>query len=199
VGVPTGDFGPRDNLSDGCRDIGRDGGEGMERCQWSRWQRAAALVSGGTGGAERAHLGATGGTQEGKFRGNDSKGGKLVYAHMKPGDQNGNPSLDVSRASLSGVSCHHLPGCSGWRPTFLLVSQEELRVENLQPLNASSIRGRLSWPCHRLLVRAALVATALFYADAAVFPCQAILVAPFTTNRPSVTFRTTSPTWSDRR
>ena len=55
-------------------------------------------------------------------------------------------------------------GCSCWGPTFPLVSQEELKMEYLQRSNANSIRGRLSWPRHRLLVRMALVATALFYA-----------------------------------
>jgi hypothetical protein len=47
---------------------------------------AAALVSSGMGGVERALSGATGGTQEEKCRGNDSKGGTLVSAHTKPGD-----------------------------------------------------------------------------------------------------------------
>jgi Transposase DDE domain group 1 len=55
---------------------------------------AAALVSGGTGGAERALSGATWGTQEEKGRGNDSKGGTFVDAHTKPGDQPGNPGSD---------------------------------------------------------------------------------------------------------
>ena len=62
---------------------------------------AAALVSGGTGGVERALSGATGGTQEEKCRGNDSKGGTLVYTHTTPGDQNGNPSL-MLRAQPEG-------------------------------------------------------------------------------------------------
>jgi len=41
-------------------------------------------------------------------------------------------------------------------------SQEELKMENLQRLNENSTRGRLSLPRHRLLVRTALVAAALF-------------------------------------
>jgi hypothetical protein len=45
---------------------------------------APALVSGGVGGAERALSGAIGDTQEGKSRGNDSKGGKLEYTQTKP-------------------------------------------------------------------------------------------------------------------
>jgi len=61
-------------------------------------------LSGGTGGAERARLGATGDTQEGKSRGNDSKGGTLVYAHTKPGDQNGNPSLHNCAAGLDSLT-----------------------------------------------------------------------------------------------
>lgn len=88
---------PRDSLGDGGRDIGRDGGEGTARCPWSRWQRRQPWFRAATGGVERALLGATGGTQEGKFRRNDSKGGKWVYAHTKPGDQNGNPSRNASR------------------------------------------------------------------------------------------------------
>ena len=52
--------------------------------------KAAAPVSGGTGGAERALSGAAGGTHEEKCRWNDSKGGKLVYTHAKPENQNGN-------------------------------------------------------------------------------------------------------------
>lgn len=63
--------------------------------------KAAAPVSGGTGGAERALSGAAGGTQEEKCRWNDSKGVKLVYPHTKPENQNGNPgSLMIFTLSL---------------------------------------------------------------------------------------------------
>jgi hypothetical protein len=64
--------------------------------------KAAALVSGGPGGAERALLGTTGGAQEEKCRGNDSKGGTLVYTHTTPGDQNGNPSL-ITRTQVKAI------------------------------------------------------------------------------------------------
>jgi uncharacterized membrane protein len=63
--------------------------------------KAAALVSGGTGGAERALLGAAGGTQEEKYRWHDSTGGKSVYPHTKPGDQNGNPGLYLTHHGSS--------------------------------------------------------------------------------------------------
>jgi hypothetical protein len=67
----------------------------MERCLWSRrhrrqlWFRAARA---GQNGPSRGRLGAR---RRKKCRWNDSKGGKLVYSHTKPGDQNGNPGLWV--------------------------------------------------------------------------------------------------------
>jgi hypothetical protein len=55
--------------------------------------KVAALVSGGTGGVERALSEATGALRRKKCCPNDSKGGKLAYTATKPVGQNGNPGL----------------------------------------------------------------------------------------------------------
>jgi hypothetical protein len=62
--------------------------------------KAAALVSGGTGGVERALSEATGALRREKCCPNDSKGGTLVYTHTKPETKKGNPGL---QAPLQGL------------------------------------------------------------------------------------------------
>ena len=84
------------------------------------------------GTAERALLGATGGTQEGKFRGNASKGGKLVYAHTKLGDHNRNPSLNNRAAGLDSPTAREREGMG-------LVVSELLNKQIAADLGASEI------------------------------------------------------------